>query len=41
MQFEARMTRQPAIADRMFMGGVIIQNDVDAADSKEFLGRFA
>src|SRR5580698_7935329 len=30
MQFEARMTRQPAFNDRMLMGGVIIQDDVDA-----------
>jgi hypothetical protein len=29
MQLKARMTRQPALYDRMFMGGVIVQNDVN------------
>ena len=36
MQFEARMTRQPALDDRMLMGGVIIQNDVDALAQRNF-----
>src|SRR6476660_1671182 len=36
MQFEARMTRQPAFNDRMLMGGVIIQNDVDALAQRNF-----
>ena len=36
MQFEARMTRQPAFDDRMLMGGVIIQNDVDALAQRNF-----
>src|SRR6266478_745719 len=29
MQLEARMACQPALDGRMFMGGVIVQNDVD------------
>src|SRR5258705_3920888 len=37
MQFEARMTRQPALDDRMLMGGVIIQNDVDALAQRNFV----
>ena len=36
MQFEARMTCQPALDDRMFMGGVIIQNDVDMLTQGNF-----
>ena len=36
MQFEARMTCQPAFDDRMFMGGVIIQNDVDVLTQRNF-----
>src|SRR5580692_8117373 len=36
MQFEARMTRQPAFNDRMLVGGVIIQNDVDALAQRNF-----
>ena len=36
MQFEARMTRQPAFNDRMLMGGVIIQNDVDVLAQRNF-----
>src|SRR6201998_1610262 len=36
MQFEARMTRQPAFNDRMLMGGVIIQDDVDALAQRNF-----
>ena len=41
MQLEARMTCQPALDGWMFMGGVIVQNDVDVLGSKEFRGRFA
>jgi hypothetical protein len=29
MQFEARMTCQPALDGRVFMGGVIVQNNMD------------
>src|SRR5258705_10968923 len=36
MQFEARMTRQPAFNDRMLMSGVIIQNDVDTLAQRNF-----
>src|ERR1700722_16684368 len=36
MQFEARMTRQPAFNDRMLMGGVIIKNDMDALAQRNF-----
>jgi hypothetical protein len=36
MQFEAWMTRQPAFNDRMLMGGVIIQDDVDALAQRNF-----
>ena len=36
MQFEAWMTRQPTFNDRMLMGGVIIQNDVDALAQRNF-----
>lgn len=41
MQLEARMTCQPALDDRMFMGGVIAQDDVDVLAQSEFRGRFA
>src|ERR1700746_837799 len=36
MQLEARMTSQPALDDRMFMGGVIVQNDVDVLAQRNF-----
>src|SRR5258708_13848766 len=36
MQFEARRARQPALDDRMLMGGVIIQNDVNALAQRNF-----
>ena len=40
MQFKVRMTRQPAFNDRMLMGRVIIQNDVDAlAQAQKPAGR--
>ena len=38
MQLEARVTRQPALYDRMFMGGVIVQNDVDVLAQRNFVG---
>jgi hypothetical protein len=37
MQFETRMARQPALDDRMFMGGVVVQNDVDVLAQGNFL----
>ena len=36
MQLKARMTRQPALYDRMFMGGVIVQNDMDVLAQRNF-----
>jgi hypothetical protein len=30
------MTRQPALDGRMFMGGVIVQNDVDVLAQRNF-----
>lgn len=36
MQLEAWMTSQPALDDRMFMGGVIVQNDVDVLAHRNF-----
>src|SRR5215469_311705 len=36
MQLEARMTSQPALDDRMFMGGIIVQNDVDVLAHRNF-----
>ena len=41
MQLEARMACQPALDDGMFMGGVIVQNDVDVLAQRDFRGRFA
>jgi hypothetical protein len=37
MQLGARMTCQPAFDDRMFMVGVIIQNDVDVLAQRNLL----
>src|SRR6201984_2970267 len=36
MQLEARMACQPALDGRMFMGGVIVQNDVDMLAQRNF-----
>src|SRR5437667_2734549 len=36
MQLEARMACQPALDSRMFMGGVIVQNDVDMLAQRNF-----
>src|SRR5271165_5507858 len=36
MQLEARMACQPALDDGMFMGGVIVQNDMNVLAQRNF-----